>query len=136
MQRRSYWLLDSDDTTVLVHYLEGQASRRLLTDENGATIAKPSQRKRKAQKTTPVPPPQEQAPAQLDAMQHVHMQQVQPPPASDTPVPPAPAATEVPQVPVRPRAVSSHSLELCRPFVVCSDADSSMRGAARGSGHL
>jgi hypothetical protein len=40
-------MLDSEDTTVLVHYLEGQASRRLLTSEDG-TLVKPPSKRRKA----------------------------------------------------------------------------------------
>jgi hypothetical protein len=39
-QRRSYWLLDNEDSTVLVHYLEGMASRRMLTNADGVTLSK------------------------------------------------------------------------------------------------
>lgn len=48
IMRRSYWLLDGSDNVVLVHYLEGMASRRMLTQADGTPSSRPPARKRRA----------------------------------------------------------------------------------------
>ena len=49
VQRRSYWLLDSADHVVLVHYLEGQASRRIVATQARAAAADRGKQHRKAE---------------------------------------------------------------------------------------
>jgi hypothetical protein len=59
-------MLESDDTTVLVHYLEGQASRRLLTNEDGTPLKPPSKRRKASSKAGNEAMQQAAIPQQVD----------------------------------------------------------------------